>query len=111
MGYNGPMRFAIVGDNKHQKPTKNARGICPRCGETVLAKCGNIKGHYWSHLPDSKCTYKENKGKWHTDWQNNFPDDWQEVPLKDEVTKENNIADVQTPMGFVIEFQHSHIKY
>ncbi len=104
------MKFAIVGTNKHQKPTKGAKGICPLCGETVLAKCGNIKSHYWSHLSDSKCAYKENKGEWHIDWQNKFPDDWQEVLLVDPSTNEKNIADIQTPTGFVLEFQHSHIK-
>lgn len=104
------MKFAIVGNNKHQKPTKGTKGICPLCGETVLAKCGNIKSYYWSHLSDSKCAYKENKGEWHIDWQNKFPDDWQEVLLVDPSTNEKNIADIQTPTGFVLEFQHSHIK-
>ena len=104
------MNFAIVGDNKHQKPSKGARGMCPHCGEILVAKCGNINRHHWSHLPDSQCPYKENKGEWHIDWQNKFPDNWQEVPLINPATQEKNIADVQTPTGFVLEFQHSHIK-
>lgn len=75
------MKFAIVGNNKHQRPTKGVKGFCPVCGEEVLAKCGNIKAHYWSHLANSKCVYKGNKGEWHLSWQNEFPDDWQEVLL------------------------------
>ena len=55
------MKFAIVGNNKHQRPTKGVKGFCPVCGEEVLAKCGNIKAHYWSHLANSKCVYKGNK--------------------------------------------------
>lgn len=104
------MRFAIVGDNKHQKPTKGARGICPLCGETLVARCGNIRIHHWAHPSDSQCPYKENKGEWHIDWQNEFLEEWQEILLIDPVTKEKNIADIQTPTGFVLEFQHSHIK-
>lgn len=34
------MKFAIVGDNKHQKPSKGARGVCPLCGEILVARCG-----------------------------------------------------------------------
>ena len=104
------MKFAIVGNNKHQKPTKGAKGICPVCGEEVLAKCGNIKAHYWSHLADSKCVYKGNKGEWHIAWQNEFPDDWQEVLLINTENNERNLADVRTPNGLILEFQHSHIK-
>ena len=104
------MRFAIVGDNKHQKPLKGAKGTCPLCRETLVAKCGNIRIHHWAHPSDSQCPYKENKGEWHVNWQNEFPDDWQEIVLTDSVTHEKNIADVQTPTGFVLEFQHSHIK-
>jgi len=103
------MKFAIVGDNKHQKPTKGAKGICPLCGETLVARCGNIRMHHWAHPSDSQCPYKENKGEWHIDWQNNFPDDWQEIIMTDSITQERNIADIQTPTGFVLEFQHSHI--
>lgn len=104
------MKFAIVGNNKHQKPTKGAKGICPVCGEEVLAKCGNVKAHYWSHLADSKCVYKGNKGEWHIAWQNEFPDDWQEVLLINTENNERNLADVRTPNGLILEFQHSHIK-
>lgn len=104
------MKFAIVGNNKHQKPTKGAKGVCPVCGEEVLAKCGKIKAHYWSHLADSKCVYKGNKGEWHIAWQNEFPDDWQEVLLINTENNERNLADVRTPNGLILEFQHSHIK-
>ena len=104
------MKFAIVGNNKHQKPAKGIKGVCPFCGETLVARCGNIRMHHWAHPSDSQCPYKENKGEWHIDWQNEFPDDWQEVLLVDPATNEKNIADIQTPTGFVLEFQHSHIK-
>lgn len=104
------MKFAIVGNNKHQKPAKGIKGVCPFCGETLVARCGNIRMHHWAHPSDSQCPYKENKGEWHIDWQNEFPDDWQEVLLVDPATNEKNIADIQTLTGFVLEFQHSHIK-
>lgn len=103
------MQFAIVGNNKHQRPETGLKGKCPFCGEDLIAKCGNIKVHHWSHSSKSECPYKKNKGPWHINWQNNFPDDWQEYLMYSE-TGEKNIADIRTPSGFVIEFQHSHIK-
>ena len=99
------MRFAIIGNNKHQLPFKRAKGICPACGETVIAKCGSIKVHHWSHQSNSNCKYKENKGEWHLKWQMQFEDDWQECQIKNPNTNEINIADIKTQNGFVIEFQ------
>ena len=103
------MRFAIIGNNKHQLPFKGAKGVCPACGETVIAKCGSIKVHHWSHQSNSNCKYKENKGEWHLKWQMQFEDDWQECQIKNPNTNEINIADIKTQNGFVIEFQHSSI--
>ena len=40
-----------------------------------------------------------------------FPEDWREVVHVDERTGEKHIADVKTPSGLVIEFQHSPLDY
>lgn len=42
------MKFVIVGNNKHQKPTKGAKGVCPVCGEEAL----NITRAYRVENPD-----------------------------------------------------------
>lgn len=103
------MFFAIVGENKHCKPSKGLKGKCPYCEEEVIAKCGQIKTHHWAHLSNSNCPYKENKGEWHRQWQEKFDENWQEVLLINQENGERNIADIKTQSGFVIEFQHSHI--
>ena len=51
----------------------------------------------------------ENETQWHRDWKNCFPEEWQEVVHFAE-DGEKHIADVKTPSGLVIEFQHSAIK-
>jgi hypothetical protein len=50
----------------------------------------------------------ERETQWHRDWKNLFPVDWQEIVHKD-LTGEKHIADIKTPHGLVVEFQHSHI--
>jgi len=50
----------------------------------------------------------ENETQWHRDWKNCFPEEWQEVVHFAE-DGEKHIADVKTPSGLVIEFQHSAI--
>ena len=40
-----------------------------------------------------------------------FPEDWHEVVHTDEQTGERHVADVKTPSGLVIEFQHSPLDY
>jgi len=42
------MRFALLND-KRIEATKGAKGVCPCCGSELVAKCGEIKVHHWSH--------------------------------------------------------------
>ncbi len=51
----------------------------------------------------------ENETEWHRKWKGNFAEEWQEVILTDGITDEKHIADIRTPYGLVVEFQHSHI--
>lgn len=104
------MKFALVDDNKIEA-TKGAKGICAGCGSELIAKCGDIKLHHWSHKGSRNCDpWWENETEWHRSWKNNFPQDWQECILRDEQTNEKHIADVRTSHGLVIEFQHSKIE-
>lgn len=102
------MKFAKV-DNKRIEATKGATGICPVCGSEVIARCGEIKIHHWSHK--TKCTdhWWENETEWHRNWKNQFPKEWQEVVHFDD-SGEKHIADIKTPENWVVEFQHSAIK-
>ncbi len=103
------MRFALV-NNQRQEATPKTRGICPRCKKSVIAKCGSIRDCHWAHEIALGCKNDrwEKEGPWHQNWKNQFPKEWQEqsVPFNNEI----HIADVKTPQGLVIEFQHSHIE-
>ena len=103
------MKFALV-DNNKTEATKGAKGICPCCDSELTAKCGPVRINHWAHKKDSNCDpWWENETVWHRSWKNNYPDDFQEIPLPDEQTGEKHIADVRTSHDLVIEFQHSHI--
>lgn len=103
------MKFALV-HNIKTEASKAAKGICPGCGSELIAKCGDIKLHHWSHKGNRNCDpWWENETIWHRSWKNNFLAEWQEVTLIDEGTGEKHIADVRTDQGIVIEFQHSHL--
>ena len=46
----------------------------------MIANCGNVKIHHWAHKNKQHCDHWwENETKWHRDWKNNFPLEWQEV--------------------------------
>lgn len=76
----------------------------------MLAKCGEVRTNHWAHKGIPRCdTWWENETEWHRNWKNLFLDDWQEVVhIADD--GERHIADIKTPNGWIIEFQHSYIK-
>lgn len=91
--------------------TKGAKGVCPFCGAEVIAKCGEQKRPHWAHKSRKECdSWHDKETEWHLMWKNYFPIEWQEIIKYDEQTGEKHIADVCTPQGFTLEFQHSHIK-
>ena len=103
------MRFALQDDNRIEAMPK-ANGCCPSCGAELVAKCGTKKIWHWAHKGRRHCDHWwENETQWHRDWKNCFPTDWQEVAARDEYG-ELHIADIKTPNGLVVEFQHSYLK-
>lgn len=104
------MRFAIVNGMKVEA-TPKAKGICSNCRSELIARCGRVKVWHWAHKGFPPCDpWWEAETKWHRNWKSCFPKEWQEVSHVDPVTGEKHIADVKTPFGLVIEFQHSPIK-
>jgi len=105
------MHLAIV-DNIVSEAAPGLRGLCKCCGTFVIAKCGRYVAWHWAHSYLGDCDpWWETETAWHRNWKNNFPLDWQEVLHKDPATgDEKHIADVKTPTGIVVEFQHSPIK-
>ncbi|HEY9000800.1 MAG TPA: competence protein CoiA family protein [Mucilaginibacter sp.] len=103
------IRYAKV-DGQLKEPTPGSKGICPGCGNLLIAKCGSIKIHHWAHKQNLDCDpWWEPITQWHLDWQNNFAPTWREVIFQDKESGEFHRADIQTPQGVTIEFQHSPI--
>lgn len=100
------MIFTMV-DGKRITATPKARAVCPSCGQVVVAKCGRIKVWHWAHVTNDCDPWSERLTQWHFDWQNQFPIEWQEVNITR--GSERHRADICTPSGIVIEFQHSSI--
>lgn len=103
------MKFALI-DGERREPQPNMVGRCPGCGEVVTAKCGTQRVWHWAHKGRVICDrWWEPETEWHRAWKNLFPTSWQEVPCRSEATGELHIADIRTPHGLVLEFQHSAI--
>lgn len=103
------MKFALVNGHK-MEPQPGLKGTCINCQSDVIAKCGKKKIWHWAHKSKISCDpWWENQTEWHRVWKNHFPEAWQEISNIDSATGEKHIADVKTPYGLVIEFQHSAI--
>ena len=106
------MRYAnnIKGE-KIEVSFSGEKAKCRDCGFEVHGRKGRIRTAYWKHPNNSDCDkWHEPITKWHIDWQNEFPKDYQEISLLDEETGEIHRADIQLPSGIVIEVQNSPIK-
>jgi hypothetical protein len=102
------MRFAFSGSQRCEA-SPEGKGRCPVCRGDVLAKCGTERVWHWAHRVKTKCDHWwESETAWHRNWKTVFPADWQEVIVKGE-NGELHIADVRTPLGLSVEFQHSPI--
>ena len=102
------MKFALV-NGERVEATKGARGLCPCCGEQLIAKCGETRVNHWARKGGQNCDpWWENETHWHRSWKDKFPREWQEVIHFNE-TREKHIADVKTDSGYVLEFQHSYL--
>ncbi len=103
------MRFALIDEQKVEAMPK-AKAICPCCAQPVVAKCGSKRIHHWAHQNNKNCDdWWEPETEWHRNWKKKFPNDWQEVVMRDKISEELHIADIRTIHDIVIEFQHSHI--
>lgn len=79
------------------------QAVCPCCSADLIAKCGNIALHHWSHESVRECdSWWEPEGTWHRSWKSLFPDDCQEVVIPP------HRADVKHD-GWVVELQSSSI--
>ena len=104
------MRRAFVDGEKKEVMFSGQSGKCECCGKDVRGKKGRIRPPYWSHVNQKDCdSWYEPMSKWHLDWQNKFPEQFQEIKLVDEASGEIHRADIQFPNGIIIEVQNSAI--
>jgi competence protein CoiA len=102
------MKFADV-EGKRQEAQPRLSGKCPKCGDAMIAKCGQHKVWHWAHRGTGPCDpWWEPETNWHRAWKNQFPEDWQEK-IHWSGDGEKHIADVKTESGVVLEFQHSFL--
>lgn len=105
------MKYSIV-NGERKEAFQKGRGLCECCKKPTIAKCGSRIVHHWAHESLAECdNWWETETKWHRDWKNLFPIDWQEVTHIDQNTGEIHRADVKTNYGLVIELQNSPISY
>lgn len=105
------MKFALV-DRQRAEPSPRLRGDCVYCGCEMIAKCGQVRMWHWAHKSKTDCDHWwESETEWHRNWKEQFPTDWQEVVHIVPASGEKHVADVKTPFGLVIEFQHSPIEH
>ena len=103
------MKYALASGQRVEAYT-GGRGTCPACNGEVIAECGTYRVSHWAHRGIRDCdTWAEKETDWHRAWKNNFPAECQEFVQRDGQSGEKHIADVRTPHGLVIEFQHSHL--
>lgn len=103
------MKYSLV-NGERREAEKGLLGACIGCEQPMISKCGTIKINHWAHRSKCECDHWwENETEWHRAWKGHFPIDCQEVVHKAD-DGEIHIADVKTPKGWVIEFQHSAIK-
>ena len=103
------MRFALV-NGQRQEAQPALSGECPSCRSPMVARCGEVRSWHWAHRGQRVCDpWWENETVWHRAWKDQFPADWQEIVHHAE-DGERHIADVKTRDGWVVEFQHCHIR-
>lgn len=96
------MRYALVNEER-SLPLPGIRGICPGCGDEVIARCGQINVWHWAHTSSDCDTWYEPESEWHIGIKNLFHTDLQEVVIPP------HRADIRLRNGHVIELQHSSI--
>ncbi|MBD2511508.1 hypothetical protein H6G91_30420 [Nostoc muscorum FACHB-395] len=100
------MFYAIDELGNKVLPKPNIKATCPCCNGEVIAKCGKIKVHHWSHKSLIECDQWYEMTAWHLEWQSLFPLEFREVVLQKDGIKHR--ADIKIN-NLIVEFQHSNL--
>jgi hypothetical protein len=98
------MIYAVTANGDKIEAAKGRRGICPTCGEQLVAKCGDIRVWHWGHIARLECDpWQEHESEWHRGWKTLVPAERAEVCMGE------HRADILAAGDCVIELQHSFI--
>lgn len=97
------MLYALADDDTRIRPTAGVRARCPSCQAELIAKCGQINFHHWSHKAGDCDSWSDGETDWHRGWKARADPSWCEVVMPP------HRADIRRPDGLVIELQHSSI--
>lgn len=87
-----------------RRPLKTGdRTVCRRCSGVLIAHCGSIYVHHWTHAVDTNCDPAP-ETEWHRAWKDHVHESRREVAM--ERDGERRRADIQLVDGRVIELQH-----
>lgn len=85
-------------------PEPGCRAMCPLCGASVRAKCGDINVWHFAHIAADDCDpWSEPESPWHRSWKALVP------ASRREVTYGAHRADIVTERGTVVELQHGSL--
>jgi len=102
------MLYALDSEGQKIKALPKSTGLCPDCGDSLIAKCGDIVMWHWAHKSGGDCeVWSEPEGQWHLWWKSLWPKEYVEVPIVKNGKRHR--ADIKTDRGLVIELQHSSI--
>lgn len=101
--------FDAIG-NLVEAQTSGQRGVCPCCGDQVVARCGRINVWHWAHRRGPDCDkWSEPISDWHRDWQRYLLSLGAKLESTVQVAGIRHRADAVMPSGLVVELQHSAI--
>ena len=101
------MLYGLVGGDRKALATPKARGVCPSCGQVLIAKCGQIKVWHWAHKTGFDCdSWYEGESDWHLGWKKLVMPEFCEVVFG---ANREHRADIVGNNGVVVELQNSAI--
>lgn len=107
------MIYAWIDGERRQPVAKGERTVCSGCGNELRAVLPRENVPHWRHKGGDCDPWSEPEGEWHLLWKEQFPLEYREVTLRDEVTNEIHRADVcainLNGDGIVLELQQSSI--
>lgn len=83
-------------------PDGPRRGSCVDCAAEMIAKTGEIVTHHWAHRHTADVGCGAGETDWHLTWKSRCTD-----LDRIEVSRGQRRADLLTPYGWAVEFQHS----